>query len=75
MRESSGLEIQRARIGSMDSSNKDKLEGKVDQAKGAVQEKAGRATNNPEMEDRGTANKVGGKIQDKVGDVKKVFGK
>jgi len=59
----------------MDSSNKDKLEGKVDQAKGAVQEKAGRATNNPEMEDRGTANKVGGKIQDKVGDVKKVFGK
>ena len=59
----------------MDSSNKDKLEGKVDQAKGAVQEKAGRATNNPEMEDRGTANKVGGKIQDKVGDVKKVFSK
>ena len=63
------------RIISMDSSNKDKIKGNVDQAKGAVQEKVGRATNNPEMEDRGTANKVGGKIQEKVGDVKKVFGK
>lgn len=60
---------------SMNSSTKDKLKGSVDQAKGAVQEKAGRATNNPEMEDRGTANRVGGKIQKKVGDVKKVFGK
>lgn len=60
---------------SMDSSNKDKIKGKVDQVKGAVQEKAGRATGDADMEDRGTANKVGGKIQEKVGDVKKVFGK
>ncbi len=59
----------------MDSSNKDKLKGKVDQAKGSVQEKAGRATGDPDMEGRGTANKAGGKIQEKVGDIKKVFGK
>lgn len=59
----------------MKSSTKDKIKGNVDQAKGAVQEKTGRATGNPEMEDRGTANKVGGKVQEKVGDVKKVFGK
>lgn len=59
----------------MDSSNKDKLKGKVDQAKGSVQEKTGRATGDPDMEDRGTANKAGGKIREKVGDVKKVFGK
>ncbi|MBA2623221.1 MAG: CsbD family protein [Chthoniobacterales bacterium] len=59
----------------MDSSTKDKIKGNVDQAKGAVQEKTGQATGDREMEDRGTANKVGGKIQEKVGDVKKVFGK
>ncbi len=63
------------RIISMDSSNKDKIKGKVDQAKGAVQEKAGRATGNENLEARGAANKAGGKIQEKVGDVKKVFGK
>jgi len=57
----------------MKSSTKDKIVGKADKAKGAVQEKVGRATNNPEMEDRGTINKVGGAIRDKVGDVKKVF--
>lgn len=59
----------------MDSSNKDKIEGKVDQAKGAVKEKAGEVTGNPDMRDRGTAEKAGGKIQEKIGDVKKVFGK
>jgi len=59
----------------MKSSTKDKIRGNVDQAKGSVQEKAGRASRDPEMQDRGTANKVGGKIQKKVGDVKKVFGK
>jgi uncharacterized protein YjbJ (UPF0337 family) len=59
----------------MKSSTKDKIKGKVEQAKGAVKEKAGRATRDPDMQDRGTAQKVGGKIRDKVGDVKKVFGK
>jgi uncharacterized protein YjbJ (UPF0337 family) len=59
----------------MDSSTKDKVKGKVEQAKGAVKEKAGQATGNPDLQDRGTAQKVGGKIQDKVGDIKKVFGK
>ena len=59
----------------MDSSTKDKIQGKFDQAKGAVKEKAGQATNDPDLQDRGTADKVGGKIQEKVGDVKKVFGK
>lgn len=63
------------RISSMKSSTKDKIQGNIDQAKGSVQEKAGRATNDPEMEDRGAANRVGGKIQEKVGDIKKVFEK
>jgi uncharacterized protein YjbJ (UPF0337 family) len=59
----------------MKSSTKDKIKGSVKQAKGALKEKAGRAAGNPAMEDRGTAERVGGKIQKKVGDVKKVFGK
>jgi uncharacterized protein YjbJ (UPF0337 family) len=58
----------------MDSSTKDKIKGNVDQAAGAVKEKAGQATNNPDLQDRGTAQKVGGKVQEKVGEVKKVFG-
>lgn len=59
----------------MKSSTKDKIKGKVDQVAGTAKEKAGRATGNPDTQDRGTAQKVGGKIRDKVGDVKKVFGK
>ena len=45
------------------------------QAKGVVKEKAGQATNNPRTRDSGTADKVSGTIRNKVGDVKKVFGK
>lgn len=59
----------------MKSSTKDKIKGRAEQAKGVVKEKAGRATNNPRMQDSGTADKVGGTIRNKVGDVKKVFGK
>jgi uncharacterized protein YjbJ (UPF0337 family) len=59
----------------MKSSTKDKIKGNVQQAKGSLKEKVGRATGDPEMEDRGTAEKVGGKIRDKVGDIKKVFEK
>ena len=57
----------------MKSSTKDKIKGRAAQAKGVVKEKAGRATNNRDMEDRGTVEKAGGAIRNKVGDVKKVF--
>lgn len=59
----------------MNSSTTDKLKGAAHEAKGAVKEKAGQAVGNPGLQDRGTAEKVGGKIQSKVGDIKKVFGK
>ena len=64
-----------ARFIGMNSSTKDKIKGNVQQAKGTVKEKVGRATGDPEMEDRGSAERVGGKIRDKVGDIKKVFEK
>ncbi len=59
----------------MNSSTKDKIKGKMDQAKGAVKEKTGEAIGNPDLRDRGTAEKVGGEIQEKVGDIEKVFEK
>ena len=59
----------------MKSSTKDKIKGSVNQVKGAIKEKAGKASGDRDLQDRGTAEKVGGTIQKKVGDVKKVFGK
>jgi uncharacterized protein YjbJ (UPF0337 family) len=59
----------------MKSSTKDKIKGTLREAKGKVKEESGKAVGNPDLRDRGTAEKVGGKIQKKVGDVKKVFGK
>jgi uncharacterized protein YjbJ (UPF0337 family) len=57
----------------MKSSTKDKIKGGFREAKGKVKEKAGNTTGNPNLRDRGTAEKAGGKLQRKVGDVKKVF--
>jgi uncharacterized protein YjbJ (UPF0337 family) len=59
----------------MKASTKDKVEGTAHELKGAVKEKLGHATNNSNLETKGTAEKVGGKIQKKVADVEKVFGK
>ena len=59
----------------MDSSTKDKIEGTAKEVSGNIKEGVGRAVGNPDLEDRGTAEKVAGKVQDKVGDIKKVFDK
>jgi uncharacterized protein YjbJ (UPF0337 family) len=40
-----------------------------------VKEKIGQLTNNPALQDRGTDEKVSGKIQKKVGQIEKVFEK
>jgi uncharacterized protein YjbJ (UPF0337 family) len=59
----------------MKDSTKDKVEGKAHEVKGAVKETVGRATNDPDLEAEGTGEKVGGKVQKKIGDIKKVFNK
>jgi uncharacterized protein YjbJ (UPF0337 family) len=59
----------------MKDSTKDKLQGAVHEAKGAVKEKLGHATRNPALEEEGTDEKVAGKGQEKVGEVEKVFEK
>ena len=59
----------------MKDSTKDKVEGAVHDAKGTIKEKIGHATNNPNLEAEGQDEKVGGKIQKKVGEIEKVFEK
>lgn len=59
----------------MKSSTTDKVEGKIHEVKGKVKEEAGKALGDPDLRDRGVAEKIAGKVQKKVGDVKHVFGK
>ncbi len=59
----------------MSSSSEDKIKGTAKEAVGKVKEETGKAIGNPNLRDRGTAEKIAGTVQRKVGDVKKVFGK
>jgi uncharacterized protein YjbJ (UPF0337 family) len=58
----------------MKNSTKDQASGKAHEVKGAVKEKVGRATNDPDLEAEGQDEKVAGKIQKKVGQIEKVVG-
>ena len=62
-------------VSKMKSSTKDKIEGTTKEATGKLKEKVGGALDDPRMHDRGTVEKVSGKVQKKVRDVKKAFGK
>jgi len=55
-------------------STKDELEGNFHDLKGKVKEKAGQVVNDPNLEAEGQAEKIGGKIQKKIGHVEKVLG-
>ena len=59
----------------MKDSIKDKVEGAAHELKGAVKEKVGHATSDRRLEVKGKAEKIGGKIQKKVGDIEKVLEK
>lgn len=59
----------------MKPSTEDQIKGKFHEAKGAIKEKAGHATNNPNLEAEGQDEKVAGKVQKKVGQVEKVLEK
>jgi uncharacterized protein YjbJ (UPF0337 family) len=58
----------------MKSSRRDKTEGKFHQMKGNVKQVAGKISDNPKLEAEGTVEKIVGKIQEKRGQVKKIFG-
>jgi uncharacterized protein YjbJ (UPF0337 family) len=59
----------------MKDSMKDQVGGKVHEIKGKIKEKTGELINDPNLQDRGTDEKVAGKVQKKVGQVEKVFNK
>ncbi len=59
----------------MKSSKTDKIQGAAHEVKGKVKEVVGNLTGDRDLENRGTIEKNAGKVQGKVGDVKKVFGK
>jgi len=59
----------------MKSSTKDQAEGKFHELKGSVKEFAGKLSDNPKLEGEGTGEKLAGKIQTKIGQIKKVLEK
>ncbi len=59
----------------MKPSTKDQVAGTINETKGKVKEQAGRLTGNPDLTAEGQADNIAGKVQKKVGQIKKVFGK
>lgn len=57
----------------MKSSTRDKAEGKMHEAKGKAKETAGKLTDNPKLKAKGTGEKMAGKVQGKVGEMKGVM--
>ena len=50
--------------------DKDRIEGKKDQAKGFIKEKAGQIASDPDLEAEGKVDRAAGKIKEGVGKVK-----
>jgi len=59
----------------MKSSTKDQAEGKFHKVKGTIKEIAGKLSDNPKLEAEGIDEKIAGKVQEKIGQIKKVLGK
>ena len=58
----------------MSTPNQDKVEGKWEQAKGWVKDKAGEVTKDRDLEAEGEAQRAAGKGQEAWGDIKKGVG-
>ena len=59
----------------MSQSMKDKVEGSIHQAKGAVKEKTGEVVGSSRLQTEGSVEKHAGKAQKKAGDIEKALGK
>lgn len=59
----------------MKPSSKNQVVGKLHELKGAVKEKVGQLTRHPDLAAKGQAEKVAGRVQTKIGQVNKVFGR
>jgi uncharacterized protein YjbJ (UPF0337 family) len=58
----------------MKPSTRDRTEGKAHEVKGKIEEKIGKATNDPDLEASGNAEKKAGKIQKKIGRAERAVG-
>ena len=58
----------------MKSGTQDQVEGTFHKIQGKVKEVAGELSDNPSLGAEGTDERVAGKVQQKIGQVKKVFG-
>jgi uncharacterized protein YjbJ (UPF0337 family) len=59
----------------MKPSTKNEIAGSVHEVKGNIKEKVGRLTDDPDLEGAGIGEKIGGKIQKKIGQIQKVVEK
>ncbi|MHB8845713.1 MAG: CsbD family protein [Nitrospirota bacterium] len=59
----------------MKSGTQDQREGAFHKVKGMLKEIAGKLGMNSRLEAEGTEEKIGGKVQEKIGQIKKVIGK
>jgi uncharacterized protein YjbJ (UPF0337 family) len=57
----------------MKPSTQNEIAGRVHEVKGKTKEVVGRVTNDPNLEGAGIGEKIGGKIQKKIGQVQKVI--
>lgn len=58
----------------MKTSTKDQAQGTFHEMKGAAKVIAGKLSDNPKLRLEGTVEKIAGKVQQKIGQVKKVLG-
>jgi uncharacterized protein YjbJ (UPF0337 family) len=59
----------------MQPSTENEIAGKVHEVKGTIKEKTGQLTNDPDLEGEGLGEKIGGKIQKKIGQVQEIVEK
>jgi uncharacterized protein YjbJ (UPF0337 family) len=59
----------------MTTSTNDRVEGTFHEVKGKIKETVGQVSNNPDLESEGQVENLGGKVQKKVGQIKKVLEK
>ena len=59
----------------MKSSTRDRVEGTLHEMKGKAKEVVGKLSDNPKLQASGTIEKIGGVVQGKIGQCKKVLGK
>jgi uncharacterized protein YjbJ (UPF0337 family) len=58
----------------MKPSSQDRTEGKLHEVKGKIKEEVGKATNDPDLEVSGNAEKNGGTVQEWIGRAEKAVG-